>query len=416
MSTSLIRRYLTAGAGALVLAALVQPGTARAGEPAPPPPGVRAVPEDDHHAGSGLAARTGRQADPLIAAEVRGLDVSSHQGAVDWPAVAAAGASFAYVKATEGLTYKNPYFSQQYDGSAAAGLVRGAYHFARPDNSGGTVQADNFVDSGGAWTPDGKTLPGALDIEHNPVQGAPVCYGLGQSAMVDWISAFVERYHARTGRYPAIYTTTDWWAQCTGNSAAFATKSPLWIANYNGTPAPLPKGWSGYTVWQTARSGPFPGDQNVFNGSLEDLKTFAKRDYTPPPTIAWPIVRQGHKGPQVTAAQYLLNARGASLEVDGAFGGATHAAVVAFQQANNLGADGIIGPKTWQALITTVRSGSAGDAVRAAQSLLNAHGAALQVDGVFGAGTRDATVSFQRTRNLTPDGIIGPNTWQALLT
>ncbi|MFI9237272.1 GH25 family lysozyme [Streptomyces sp. NPDC053079] len=391
MRTSLSHRYLTVGAGALVLA-LVQPGTARAGEPVPPPSGIR------------------------TAADVRGLDVSSHQGEVDWPAVAAAGASFAYVKATEGLTYKNPYFAQQYNGSAAAGLVRGAYHFARPDNSGGAAQADNFVDSGGTWTADGKTLPGALDIEHHPVPGAPVCYSLGQGAMVDWISAFVERYHERTGRYPAIYTTTDWWSQCTGNSAAFAAKSPLWIANYNGTPAPLPKGWSAHTVWQHARSGTFPGDQNVFNGSLEDLRTFAKRDYTPPPTVAWPIVKQGQKGPHVTAAQYLLNARGAALEVDGAFGGATRAAVVAFQEANGLGADGIIGPKTWQALITTVRSGSGGDAVRAAQSLLNSHGATLQVDGLFGAGTRDAAVSFQKSRNLTPDGIVGPHTWQALLS
>ncbi len=361
-------------------------------------------------------ARPSGRPDAQVSASVRGLDVSGHQGEVDWPAVAAAGASFAYVKATEGLTYKNPFYRQQYDGSAAAGLVRGAYHFARPENSGGTVQADNFVDSGGAWTPDGKTLPGALDIEHPPTQGAPICYGLGQSDMVAWISAFVERYRARTGRYPAIYTTTDWWSQCTGDSDAFAKKSPLWIANYNGTAHPLPKGWTGYTVWQSARSGPLPGDQDVFNGSLEDLRAFAKGDYTPPPTSGWPLVKQGDKGSRVTSAQHLLNARGASIEADGAFGPATREAVVSFQRSKNLTPDGIIGPNTWQALVLTVQSGSDGAAVRAAQTMLNAHGASLQVDGAFGPATREAVVSFQKSRNLTQDGIVGPNTWQALLS
>ena len=135
------------------------------------------------HAGSGLAEREGAGAVPKVApAGLPGLDVSSWQGNVDWSSVAANGGRFAYVKATEGTTYTNPYFTQQYGGSFEAGLVRGAYHFALPDHSSGTAQADWFASHGGAWSADNQTLPGALDIEYNPY--GPTCYGLSQGGMV----------------------------------------------------------------------------------------------------------------------------------------------------------------------------------------------------------------------------------------
>ena len=66
-----------------------------------------------------------------------GMDVSSHQQNVDWASAYAAGSRFAYVKATEGGYYTNPYFAQQYNGSARVGMVRGAYHFANPRTSSG---------------------------------------------------------------------------------------------------------------------------------------------------------------------------------------------------------------------------------------------------------------------------------------
>ncbi|MFF7794644.1 GH25 family lysozyme [Streptomyces sp. NPDC007991] len=410
---SAMRAVVPVALGAAVCSAV--PSAQAAPLPAPSSPSSTA-PSDDHHAGFGLAARTPAPVAPRLAASaVRGLDVSSHQQNVNWPSVAAAGAAFAYVKATEGTSYKNPQFDQQYNGSASAGLLRGAYHFALPDRSGGSAQADIFLANGGGWSKDGKTLPGALDIEYNPYSGG-TCYGLSQTAMTNWISSFVERYKSRTGRYPAIYSTTSWWSQCTGNSAAFGAKSPLWIANYNGTPLPLPKGWSSYTIWQTADRGPFPGDQNVFNGSLADLRKFAEGSYTPPPPgDVWPTVQEGSSGYRVTGLQHLLNAHGAGLAVDGRFGPGTRAAVVSFQKSKALDADGIVGPLTWQALIITVQSGSSGHAVRAAQALLNAHGATLDVDGEFGPGTRAAVVSFQKSKALDADGIVGPDTWKALV-
>nr|WP_324784504.1 peptidoglycan-binding protein [Streptomyces sp. H51] len=114
--------------------------------------------------------------------------------------------------------------------------------------------------------------------------------------------------------------------------------------------------------------------------------------------------------------QYLLNAHGAALTVDGAFGTNTYNAVVAFQSANGLDADGVVGPLTWAALVVTVQKGSSGPAVSAVQSELNASGASLTVDGSFGTNTYNAVVAFQSAKGLTADGIVGPLTWRALVT
>jgi peptidoglycan hydrolase-like protein with peptidoglycan-binding domain len=129
----------------------------------------------------------------------------------------------------------------------------------------------------------------------------------------------------------------------------------------------------------------------------------------------WPVLSSGSSGDDVTTAQYLLRGSGQSLAVDGAFGSGTASAVNAFQSAKGLAADGVIGEATWGALAVTVRSGSTGDAVSAAQTQLNANGASLAVDGVFGAGTESAVTGFQSGAGLTADGIVGPATWKALI-
>ncbi len=204
----------------------------------------------------------------------QGLDVSSYQGDVDWTTVKADGAQFSYVKATEGTYYTNPYFTEQYNGSYGEGIIRGSYHFAIPNGGSGASQANYFLAHGGGWSADGMTLPGALDIEYNPY-GAE-CYGLSQSAMVSWIKSFVYRYHRVSTRWPVIYSTADWWSTCTGNSTAFGKTSPLWLADYNGSPGTVPGNWATYTFWQFASSGTFPGDQDVFNGSYTRLQVLAK--------------------------------------------------------------------------------------------------------------------------------------------
>jgi GH25 family lysozyme M1 (1,4-beta-N-acetylmuramidase) len=209
---------------------------------------------------------------PDLASRVQGIDVSSHQPSIDWSKVAPH-VNFVYAKATEGTYYVNPLFDNEYEGPYGHGVIRGSYHFAVPSNSSGTAQADYFIAHGGGWSADGNTLPGALDIEYNPYGKA--CYGLSSGQMVDWIKNFVTEYAAKEHAFPVIYSTTDWWKTCTGDSAAFASEDPFWVANYGRSGGTLPSGWGYYSFWQYSDSGPQPGDQDLFNGPFTQLRTLA---------------------------------------------------------------------------------------------------------------------------------------------
>jgi GH25 family lysozyme M1 (1,4-beta-N-acetylmuramidase) len=212
--------------------------------------------------------------DDVAVPQLPGIDVSSYQGPIEWASVSRS-IDFAYAKASEGTYYLNPDFANQYDGPYDYGVIRGAYHFAVPNNSSGQTQADYFIDNGGGWSGDGRTLPGALDIEYNPY--GTECYGLTPSQMITWISNFVSEYAGREHVYPVIYTATAWWTTCTGNYAGFAGYDPLWIPNYSaGGPGRFPAGWGYRTIWQYADSGSLPGDQDVFNGTYSRLQALAK--------------------------------------------------------------------------------------------------------------------------------------------
>ncbi|MBM7770741.1 lysozyme [Actinokineospora baliensis] len=236
-------------------------------------PATAAPPVTDHPLGSQIRLHepVSRAAAPPPAGlpTVAGIDVASYQGNVDWKYWWAQGKRFAYVKATEGTGYKNPYFAQQYNGSYSVGMVRGAYHFALPDRSTGVAQATYFATNGGGWSRDGKTLPGVVDLEYNPY-GA-TCYGKTQAAMASWIREFTTTYRSRTGRDAVIYTSTSWWAQCVGN-ASFASTNPLWVARYSSTVGTLPYNWPYWTFWQHSST---PIDQNHFNGAVDRLRVLA---------------------------------------------------------------------------------------------------------------------------------------------
>jgi GH25 family lysozyme M1 (1,4-beta-N-acetylmuramidase) len=209
-----------------------------------------------------------------MASGLPGLDVSHWQGTINWTDVKNKGAQFAYIKATEGTSYKDPQFNANYLNAYNVGIPRGAYHFAQPASSSGAAQADYFASHGGAWSADNRTLPGMLDIEYNP--NGSTCYGLSQASMRSWIHSFLNEYHAKTSRWAVIYTTLDWWKTCTGNSdTTYAQNDPLNIARYSSSAGTLPAGWGFYTFWQFADSGTFPGDQDVFNGSHDRLIALA---------------------------------------------------------------------------------------------------------------------------------------------
>ncbi|CAM3330522.1 N-acetylmuramoyl-L-alanine amidase [Stackebrandtia soli] len=157
-----------------------------------------------------------------------------------------------------------------------------------------------------------------------------------------------------------------------------------------------------------------PGD--VLFGMLPRLRaevTALLGDDVPPPRVpVWPTLRDGAAGDPVRSLQYFLNQHGFETSTDSRFGPLTDAAVRAFQQANGLTVDGIVGPATWPVLVVTTRQGSTGHAVTAVQTQLTRHEQSVTVDGDFGPATAAAVRAFQTTRALTADGVAGPLTWK----
>ena len=232
---------------------------------------------------------------------VLGIDVSHHQGEVNWAHAWGKGARFAYIKATQSwptTLFKDPRFAQNYTGAANAGMMRGAYHFAMPAHSSGATQAKQFLANGGGWSADGKTLPPLLDIEWNPYTAADysagkgnVCYGMTPTQLVTWISDFGNTVKGATGRLPMIYTAQSWWDTCTGDSTAFKSW-PLHVsvfptAEVPKNPRELPEGWTTFNIWQYSSNADLIGtsenvDANVWNGDLTSLRDFARNRRSTP--------------------------------------------------------------------------------------------------------------------------------------
>lgn len=138
----------------------------------------------------------------------------------------------------------------------------------------------------------------------------------------------------------------------------------------------------------------------------------------------WPTLRPGSTGVDVRTAQHLLREMetlespvgdSGVLMVDGRYGRDTTRAVRAFQRRYELTADGVIGRRTWQALVVTVGRASRNSAVMGAQLQLRALRYDVVADGRFGPRTAAAVTRFQRSAGLRPDGVVGIATWRALL-
>lgn len=206
----------------------------------------------------------------------------------------------------------------------------------------------------------------------------------------------------------------------------------------------LPTGWSWVdgtlkmnTIGDQTFKANYAGDTNHQAGTNVDVTVKVVRrsssggggSYYAPVAPDMPMVYRGCTGDAVKTLQEKLNAKGFhSGNVDGIFGAKTYAAVTAFQKANSLGVDGIVGKLTWAKLYdatpvnvtpaTTqpmLRTGSRGDAVRKLQELLNAKGYTCgSVDGIFGSKTYAAVLAFQKANGLAADGIVGSLTWAKL--
>ena len=216
-----------------------------------------------------LAAVTGTA---FSAAAETGVDVSrwQHGTSLSWSSVKADGISFAFIKATEGRSYTNPYFASDWSATRSVGIYHGAYHFARPSVGSAAAQARYFVSRAGLADAPGD-LPPVLDLEATG--------GLGVSALRSWTATWLKTVHDLTGRRPIIYTSPSFWESDLGNSTAFRAY-PLWIAHYTTGSPRVPGGWDSWTFWQSTSRGRVSGisgdvDMNTFNGTRVQLKLLA---------------------------------------------------------------------------------------------------------------------------------------------
>jgi GH25 family lysozyme M1 (1,4-beta-N-acetylmuramidase) len=207
-----------------------------------------------------LAALVAASTSSAATVRAKGLDVSNWNGAIAWSKVAAAGYTFAFGKATEGTSYTDATYTTNRNGSETAGLVFGAYHFARP--AGGTTagatasaiaQANHFLAVAG---PQPGELPPVLDLETTG--------NLSTARLLAWTLAWLGQIYASTGVQPFLYTSPNFWKANLGNSTAAATAgTELWIAHWTSASQPLvpAQDWngSGWTFWQWTNCVSVPG-------------------------------------------------------------------------------------------------------------------------------------------------------------
>jgi lysozyme len=198
--------------------------------------------------------------------EVRGVDVSSYQGDIDWTVLSGEGIDFAYVKATEGSSYVDTRFAANWEGAGESGLLLGAYHFMSFESTG-EAQAVHVIDT----VPDDGTLPVAVDVEfYGQFFDDPPSRELVDGILGPLLDELEEHY----GTPPVIYATPE--AYGLYISGAYE-ENPIWIRSVVMPPA-LDDGRA-WTIWQYSNRDRLDGyegdeafiDMNAFGGTREQL-------------------------------------------------------------------------------------------------------------------------------------------------
>lgn len=201
---------------------------------------------------------------------VFGVDVSRYQGNIDWEQLEAQDVEFAFIKATEGSSYQDPCFTQNWQGVHDTAVYAGAYHFFSFESSGET-QAENFIRTVGELDGD---LPPVVDLEfYGDYAANPLSKKETREILDDLLSALEEYY----GVKPIIYTTTKAYYQYLFGGSY--SEYPLWMRNTYLNPF-----FVDWSFWQYSDQGYLEGydgkqadqleaciDLNVYQGSKEEF-------------------------------------------------------------------------------------------------------------------------------------------------
>jgi lysozyme len=198
--------------------------------------------------------------------DVVGVDVSHHQGSIDWRALAGTDVAFAYIKATEGGDFRDRRFQANWEGARAAGLLRGAYHFFTQCRTG-AAQAQSFM---AAVPREPDALPPAVDLEHmGPCRSGPPLADLAEE-----IATFLAVLQDHYGRRPILYVTSEFdQAYLRGRFAG----ETFWTRSIALPPRFRTDRW---LIWQYHNGGRRAGihgpvDLNAFRGSRRELDALA---------------------------------------------------------------------------------------------------------------------------------------------
>ncbi|MBL0886718.1 lysozyme [Myceligenerans sp. I2] len=206
--------------------------------------------------------------------DVHGIDVSHHNGDIDWDRVAAQDIDFAYVKATEGSAHTDELFTENWVRAREAGLAVGAYHFLSFESSG-EDQAANVV---GTVPSAPDALPLVVDLEpYGPFTGNLPPAGEVRAILDPLLTALEDHY----GQPPVIYTTREAYDAYLAGSYR---RNPVWIRAV-ALPPRLPDGRA-WTIWQYSHRDTLDGvgqdagaepyvDMNVIDGTLAQLRADA---------------------------------------------------------------------------------------------------------------------------------------------
>ena len=177
-------------------------------------------------------------------AKYDGIDISSHQGYIDWAKVSSdKDIRFVYIKATEGATYRSPHYAHNITQARRYGLLVGSYHYLTSTSSI-DKQFDNF--SKYALKPVQDLIP-MLDIE---VRG-----NWSRSQLIDSVDKFCQLAEDFYGVQPMIYSTMGFYNK---NLTPHFNKHHLYIGRYSNEEPQI--NWEGeYTIWQYSENGIIPG-------------------------------------------------------------------------------------------------------------------------------------------------------------
>jgi len=290
---------------------------------------------------SALAPDPGADPPLPVPATTLGIDLSGYQPTVNWAEVAASGIAFAFIKATEGTTLIDHTFKSHWSDAKAAGLLRGAYHFFRPQLDA-AAQARIFL----SQLQDSGELPPVLDVETGS--------SLPPSQIASGIATWLELVTATTGR-PIIYTMPGFW-NTLPVIPGIADKADLWVAHWGARVPAAVSGFPDWKFWQYTNKATISGvpgfadmDEDRFNGSLEELRAYsAEFMQRLPPRRASVFDLSTTRG--IQGALNVLRLADPSLVEDGVRGPLTATAIEAFQRQQGLTPDGIVGSLTIAAL------------------------------------------------------------------